>query len=141
MAIVCQTGSMRSATPSGRGPVGTSGAGGITRSSLSWARLKVARKKPKKRARDNRLPVEWRRMFESRGIEVAFILSPNLGDARMKKKVRGEPPLRFFDFNDPAKYPELYKPDMRYDRGHLTYVGSQIFTRKLAAKVAARLEK
>ena len=73
-------------------------------------------------------------------MEVGFILSPTLWDARMKAEVPGEPALRFFDFNDPRRYPELYLYNVRHDSVHLTYDAAVVFSGELAREVLPMLE-
>lgn len=108
------------------------------------AALRKARAVPdskiKKHLRTNEYPVLFRERIERRGAQAAFILSPMLGDVRMRRDVPGAADLRFLDFNDPARYPELYALEHRYDSVHLAWSGAQLFTVRLAEQFAAMLE-
>lgn len=44
------------------------------------------------------------------------------------------------DFNDPARYPELFTPESRFDRNHLTRESAARFSRTFAAALARRLD-
>jgi hypothetical protein len=68
---------------------------------------------------------------------IAFTLAPILADMRFETEVAHDAPLEVIDFDDPAAYPDLYEPNMRYDK-HLSYEGSVLLTRALADQVAAR---
>jgi hypothetical protein len=47
----------------------------------------------------------------------------------------------FFDFADPARYPELYLLDSRWDPRHLSHHGVVRFTRRLAEGFAEHLDR
>ena len=102
--------------------------------------LIASRNSRNRELRDNRLPAQWRRLFEDRGVEVRFLLSPDLNDVGMETDVAGAPPLLFLDFNDPVRYPELYGVELRYDSVHLIYDAALVFTRELAREVLPMLD-
>lgn len=45
-----------------------------------------------------------------------------------------------FDFNDPINYPDLYKTDYRFDKGHLNEKGAKIYTELIANKFETYLK-
>jgi len=100
----------------------------------------VPESKIQKRLRANEYAVIYRQRIEQRGAQAAFILSPMLGDVRMRRDVPGSADLRFLDFDDPARYPELYALEHRYDSVHLAWSGAQLFTVRLAERFAALLD-
>jgi hypothetical protein len=51
------------------------------------------------------------------------------------------PGIRVLAFDDPAKYPQLYDPERRYDPHHLDTAGAAEFTRLLAARFGELLEE
>lgn len=75
-------------------------------------------------------------LARARGKQVAFLLSAMLVDSRFDSSVPGAKPLNVIDLNDPARYPELYEPEMRYDDVHLTSAGSVPYTRAIADQLA-----
>jgi hypothetical protein len=80
-------------------------------------------------------------LARKRGKEVAFLLSPMLYDARFDPNVPGREPLHVIDLDDPAGYPELYDPAMRYDELHLIYSGAVPYTRAIADQLAALMSE
>lgn len=52
---------------------------------------------------------------------------------------RGDVPV-LFAFNDPDRYPDLYDPDHRQDRGHLNHEGARRFSRYFGERFAAWLD-
>jgi hypothetical protein len=108
------------------------------------ATLRKARAVPEsklgKHLRPNEYAVIFRDRIERHGAKAAFILSPMLSDIRMHRDVPGAADLRILDFNDPARYPELYALEHRYDPVHLAWSGAQLFTVRLAEQLTAMLE-
>jgi len=49
--------------------------------------------------------------------------------------------LPFLDFSDPGEYPELFEPENRYDGSHLNSKGAVVWSRLLADRVAAMIER
>ena len=76
------------------------------------------------------------------GVEVIFIQMPGQGrDKPLEMRISedlGKPVLLY---NAPEKYPRFYEEEFRWDVGHLSREGSEIFTGILAKDVAAALEK
>lgn len=91
--------------------------------------------------RNNELLAQWREAAEARGVQVAFVIGPAMRRAEVPKRVRGQSPLRIFDFNDPRAYPALYDIDMHYDTFHLTPDGSRLFSQELAEKLGKTLDE
>lgn len=107
------------------------------RDTKELARLRL---KPPVRPQTNEYADLFRDQIEAHGLTAMFLLAPTLGDNRMNPHVKGKPDLRFFDFNQPRKYPELYDVNVRYDRIHLAWPGAQLFTKAFAARFAEWLE-
>ena len=65
------------------------------------------------------------------GAEPVFILPPTV---RAEEHLSaGLPPeLTVWEFDDPARYPRLYLPELHYDSGHLSEAGAREFTDLLA---------
>jgi hypothetical protein len=111
---------------------------GRTRHEAARDQLKEKRLRPANPPHFGFMEREIREVARRHHTPIAFILSPVLSDARFETKVKNDTPLEVLDFDDPARYPELYDPGMRYDPGHLSYDGSLIFSRALADQVATR---
>jgi hypothetical protein len=93
--------------------------------------LKYSRR-VKRELRPNMIQRAIAKLARDRGKHVAFLLSPVLYDARFAPSAAGGEPLHVIDLDDPARYPELYDPGLRYDDLHLTYAGSIPYTRAIA---------
>jgi len=69
----------------------------------------------------------------TRGAEFVLVILPSQsGNRPFEQRLEtelGSPVLRF---NLPARYPELYAPENRFDSGHLSAAGARAFTRDLA---------
>lgn len=100
-------------------------------------RLKQARSAPPVAPHSAFMERAMRDLARRHHMRIAFILAPLLADLRFKTEVPNDTPLEVLDFDDPNKYPELYEPEIRYDK-HLSYDGSVLLTRTLADQVAAR---
>jgi hypothetical protein len=106
-----------------------------TRHEAARDQLAEKRLRPPDRPRSALFERELRDLARRHHVQLAFILSPVLSDARFETQVKNDTPLEVLDFDDPAHYPELYEPDKRYDPMHLSYGGSLAFTRALAQQV------
>ncbi len=70
------------------------------------------------------------------GATPIFVSCPTV-DPRMRFDApAGEPEI--WRLNDPARFPELFDPEVRYDDIHLTPAGGALFTRLLAERFAER---
>lgn len=79
-----------------------------------------------------------REMARARGAEAVFIQAPVWrGQPPALEQPVPHDPLLFFDFNDPARYPELYEPANRGRNHHLSWAGGQVYSRLLARTVLA----
>jgi hypothetical protein len=103
------------------------------------AALARKRQDKQRKVRSNGTVREWRDRIRAQHITPTFIISPILGFSKIQRRVRGDEPLRVFDFNDPERYPELYDPGLHHDRSHFHYGGAVIFTQDLADAFAAQL--
>ncbi len=78
--------------------------------------------------------------LRARGVETFLFLPPVIRpDDGLRALARGGNlgGAPAFVFNDPDRYPELYRPEVRADGEHLDEEGAVLFTRLLARKVAA----
>jgi hypothetical protein len=71
------------------------------------------------------------------GVTLYFISSP-IAD---RERVEYPDPARTFAFDDPARWPTLFKSEFRHDRYHLNTRGAGLFTRALAEQFVALLQK
>lgn len=79
--------------------------------------------------------------IERAGARPIFITSPNAQPTTpifQRWKQRGAPAV--FAFDDPARYPQLYREDYRADFVHLNDAGAREFTMLLAKRFAALVE-
>jgi len=85
---------------------------------------------------------EWSERARALGKEAIFVRTPALSIDRVPLEgVRDRDPLPFFDFADPERYPELYELISRYDPRHLSHLGAERFTRRLAEAFAEHLDR
>jgi hypothetical protein len=80
-------------------------------------------------------PEELRALVRSHGYDqsVVFLVSPVLSAKRDTKGANtGPDPLVVLDFDDPARYPELYTEDVRGETSHLKGEGPTIYSELLA---------
>jgi hypothetical protein len=67
------------------------------------------------------------------GAEPIFVVAPRTGDDQryLESALReGVIPV-LFDYADPERFPELYAVERRYDSGHLSRVGAELWTAQL----------
>jgi hypothetical protein len=87
---------------------------------------------------DDAWPRELERVIRSRGFEPVFLYSPVLEHLRPPRLRRGQlKPLLFLDFEDPARFPELYEYAARGNTSHLNRVGAESYSRALAREFVA----
>ncbi len=72
------------------------------------------------------------------GVDLVYFVPPGYEGSPERSRLHeaGEIPV-LLDFNDPAKYPELFRLDHRFDKGHLNRAGVVAFSRAFADAVAA----
>jgi len=100
----------------------------------------AARRRPSK-SRNNELSATWRDAAMEQGVQVAYIVGPSMRPSAFPAKVKGEPDLRIFDFNDPKKHPLLYKLSYHYDPWHMTEPGARVFSQGLADELDAAMDE
>lgn len=98
-------------------------------------RRRLIREKARARARHKTMHLEWPRellqLARAHGQRrVVFIVSPILARKPPPARGRGEPVV--LDFEDPARYPELYTEDVRGTTSHLNSRGAPIYSALLA---------
>jgi len=80
--------------------------------------------------------VSYLKGYKEEDIHLIYILPPreaNLDtDLEMLNLYRALPDGHKIDLGDPFKYPEFYRIENRYDRGHLSNEGAKMYTQKLA---------
>jgi hypothetical protein len=101
------------------------------------ARIAQARSVPAASPQSAFMERAMRDLARRHHMRIAFILAPLLADLRFETEVPNDTPLEVLDFDDPNTYPDLYVPEIRYDK-HLSYDGSVLLTRALADQVASR---
>jgi hypothetical protein len=85
-------------------------------------------------------PLELRGLVRSHGYEknVVFLVSPVLSAKRdVKGAGEGQDPIVVLDFDDPARFPELYTEDVRGETSHLTGNGPTLYSELLARELLA----
>jgi hypothetical protein len=84
-------------------------------------------------------PLELRDMIRAYGFEAYFLHAPVWRLTRMPKRaVRGDDLLVVLDFNDPFRFPELYREEMRGKTHHLSSKGNKVYSRLLAQELHKR---
>ena len=68
--------------------------------------------------------------IQSAGASPVFIVTPIYPQA--PSKFPGPAPGLVLSYNNPARYPEMYRPEARTNEGHLNSTGAEQFTRLLA---------
>ena len=78
------------------------------------------------------------RALRASRIEPVYFIGPGTTREQpfLDLAARGVVP-RLFAFNDPVAYPELYRPDMRADRYHLSPRGAELLTHLLVQRLTA----
>jgi hypothetical protein len=75
--------------------------------------------------------------IEAAGITPIFIIPP---DTLLLGGLPEDGSVTLWDYANPAKYPDLYNPESRYNSRHLNRQGALIFTRLVAERMAQFLE-
>ena len=65
-----------------------------------------------------------------------FVVGPGLRQTQLSFAEAPPPPGPVISFNNCRAYPELYRPEVRADSGHVNAEGSERFTKLLAGRVA-----
>ena len=80
--------------------------------------------------------------IRSAGAEPIFVLPPSSSGRSIVLSLAdaGHLPV-LLDFNSPAKHPELFRSDARFDRNHLTAAAAVEFSRLFAARLADELDR
>ena len=74
------------------------------------------------------------------GATPVFLVQPT-PTVQTEMTLRGKPPGTVISFNNARLYPNLYRPEVRIDRGHINKAGAEEFTRLMAAKFAQLLSE
>jgi hypothetical protein len=75
------------------------------------------------------------------GARLVIVAPPSTTVEVLEPQLSPGSDIIFLDFSDPRQYPELFKPEVRLNGGHLNAEGSQLFTRLIARELAAALRK
>lgn len=76
-----------------------------------------------------------------KGIHLIFFVPPKHKNYHeIKRLARLIPAEHFIELVDPLKYPELYKYEYTFDKGHLNAEGAEIFSRYFAAAFRDKLK-
>jgi len=92
---------------------------------------------------DSGWPLELQSVVRASGRKTYFLIAPVLytpGVPRRGGRGPRQDRLVVFDYNDPERYPELYRVEVRGSTSHLDASGSEIYSRLLARDIA-RLER
>ena len=89
-------------------------------------------KRKARRASSSSWPQQLRELVRSHGKEAYFLHAPVLFAKGPIRQRRSKDPLLIFDFNDPERYPELYRTSMRGHTNHLNEQGTLLYSRLLA---------
>ena len=90
---------------------------------------------------DTSWPLELRALVRDHGKEAWFLIAPVLYRPTVPARTRrGRDPLVVLDFNDPARFPELYEEDVRGNTSHLRGAGRTRYSEELARQIR-RIEK
>jgi hypothetical protein len=82
---------------------------------------------------------ELREVIRGHGYEAYFLYAPVwVSNKPLRGSVRGEDRLVLLDFNDPFKYPELYREKHRGRTHHLNPEGSVVYSKLIARELHAR---
>ncbi len=85
-----------------------------------------------------RWALELRRVVRRHGHEPIFLYSPVWSGLKPPLRVgHGEDPLVLLDFDDPARFPELYTADVRGSTQHLNDRGGHIYSKLLVRELQA----
>ncbi len=100
---------------------------------------------------ENELPVEMEHLYtemyeeqlratEERGIRLVYLLPPGYEGTpeRLMLYERGVIP-ELLNFNDPARYPNLFRLDHRFDKGHMNRRGAVLLSGYIAEAIAELL--
>jgi hypothetical protein len=81
------------------------------------------------------------RRIEAIGAKPIFIITPRVSNESDLLKAAQDGHIKtLFAFNNPVKYPELYRLDQQFDEEHLNSSGAEKFTRLLAERFANTIE-
>ena len=72
------------------------------------------------------------------GAELVLVAPPTVGAAFAPLPGSG---FLFLDFSSPARYPELFAVEHRYDRSHLNREGAVLYSRLLARELTRALAR
>jgi hypothetical protein len=79
-----------------------------------------------------------RALAERFGARLVLVAPPTVGGAFRPLPDSG---LLFLDFSSPARYPELFAVEHRFDRGHLNHAGALFYSRLLAQELTRALAR
>ena len=103
--------------------------------------LAAARKEPpcpKEEDAESQSALAWKKGCADRlGAHLVLVASPFPTKSVFAPKDRNG--ITFLDYSDPNRYPDLYVPENRRDRGHLNVRGAEIYTRIVARQIAEML--
>jgi hypothetical protein len=116
-----------------RGPTGTKAhERRLERLKKKKAERRKRRKKPK-----GDWPLELREFVRGHGFEAYFVFAPVFYTKTLPGTPRGHDALVVFDFNDPERYPDVYREDARGYSHHLNEKGGVVYSKLLARELEA----
>jgi hypothetical protein len=105
---------------------------------LTWSKRAFARDE---KYGTSRWPLELRSLVRAHGAEAWFLHAPVWKTVRQPGRAhRGSDRLVLLDFNDPERFPELYRPKARGNTQHISPETYSVYSRLLAREVQRRLE-
>ena len=88
----------------------------------------------------NSYALQLREEVRGLGHDALFLISPVLSTQRPPRPGDPKDPVQVLDFEDPARFPELYTREVRGHTSHLTGEGGRLYSRALA-RVLLELDK
>lgn len=79
------------------------------------------------------------RRIRAFGAIPVFVIPPTLPQIPLRFRESPEPPGAIMRFNDVGAYPAFYEPAVRFDKGHLSRAGAELYSEKLAQRFAAEV--
>lgn len=83
---------------------------------------------------------EVARSIRALGAVPVFLVAPLLQQAPFRFGEAAAAPGAVIEFNDARRYPEFYNPGVRFDKGHLSRQGAEIFSQVFAERFISELQ-
>jgi hypothetical protein len=75
------------------------------------------------------------------GATPVFLVPPSFSQNPLRFRDNAPPPGAIIAFNDARAHPEFYDPAVRFDKGHLSRAGAEMFSRTFAMEFAQRVRE